>query len=291
LSCRVCYSPGPDTTATDTRRAVTAMVEAGADLILFAGGDGTARDVAAASGGVPILGIPAGVKMYSGVFANSALLAGRLASQFLETAPASRRCAEADLLDIDEESVRRDVPATRLFGTAKIPDSTMVQRAKASLPVDDDGQLLALCRDLAWRIEPNCLYIVGPGRTTRSFLAACGLPKTLLGIDVMRDGAIVAADANEADILRLLETCPGRIVVGLLGGQGCLFGRGNQQISSRVLRRVGRDRILVLAGAAKLASLPNGLFVDTGDTEIDRMLSGFIRVETAPGRTALLRVR
>ncbi len=280
-----------ETSGAETRAATAALVAAGADLILFAGGDGTARDVAAQAAGTPLLGIPAGVKMYSGVFAATPALAGRLAARFLALGPASRRVAEVELLDVDEASLRRDEPAVRLHGTVLAPVSPAVQRSKASVVVDDDGQVGALCADLARRLEPGCLYVVGPGRTTRLFMAACGLPKTLLGVDAMRDGALVEADCSERQLLALTETGPGRIVLGLLGGQGCLLGRGNQPISGRVVNRIGPDRLLVLAGAAKVASLPQGLFADTGDPATDAALAGYLRIHTGPRRSTLLRVR
>ena len=282
---------GARTAGSDTVAAATHLTAAGVALILFAGGDGTARDVVAGAGPTPILGIPGGVKMYSGVFAASAALAGRLAARFLATPPALRRTVEVDLLDIDEASLRRDEPDARLCGTAQVPASPAIQRAKASLPADDDRQVEALCRQLAATLAPDGLTILGPGRTTRLLAAACGQPKTLLGVDVLRGTTLVDADCREEEILGLLDGRPAQVVVGLLGAQGCLFGRGNQPIGSRVIRRVGRARVVVLGGAAKVASLPHGLFVDTGDADLDAELRGFIPVHTAPRRTSLLRVR
>lgn len=287
----VVASYGDTTRGRDTTAAAAALVSAGAELILFAGGDGTARDVLAGAGGVPILGIPGGAKMYSGVFGATPALAGWLAARFASMTPALRQVTEAEVLDIDEASLRQDEPAIRLYGTALVPHSPTIARAKASVPADDEQEIAALCRSLAAQPEPECLTIVGPGRTMRQFMAAHGLPKTLLGIDLLRDGALVAADCGEAQILAALDERPARVVVGLLGGQGCLFGRGNQPISSRVLRHVGRERLTVLAGAGKLATLSHGLFADTGDPTLDRALAGFIRVHTGPRRTSLVRVR
>ena len=280
-----------ETTGAETQAAAALMAAEGVDLILFAGGDGTARDVMAGAGSTPLLGIPAGVKMYSGLFAASPALAGRLAARFLATPPGQRRTREVEVLDIDEAALRRDEPVATLYGIARVPASWAVPRAKASPPADDDSAIAALCRDLAATLEPGCLHIVGPGRTMRCFMAACGLPKTLLGVDVMRDGRLVAADCREADLLALAEESPARIVVGLLGAQGGLLGRGNQPIGPGVIRAVGLSRILVLAGAAKIATLPHGLFVDTGDPALDAALAGYIRVHTAPGRSTLLRIR
>jgi predicted polyphosphate/ATP-dependent NAD kinase len=282
---------GHETDGRDTTAGVSALIAAGATLILFAGGDGAARDVAQASGTTPILGVPAGVKMYSGVFAATPPLAGKLAERFLATAPDRRRIEEVEILDADEESLRGDHPALRIYGSAWVPASPAVQRAKASLPLDEDREIEALCRGIAARADPDCLYIVGPGRTMRLFMAACGLPKTLLGVDAMLGGRLVGRDCNEAELLALLDGRSAQIVVGLLGAQGGLFGRGNQQISPRVLRWVGLERILILASVSKVASLPRGLFVDTGDADLDSRFEAFVRIHTGPRRSALLRLR
>jgi len=290
LAHRVMARFGPETQGSDTAAAAAKLVAAGAELILFSGGDGTARDIMMGAGRTPVLGIPGGVKMYSGVFATSAALAGRLAVRHLALPPALRRTTDADVLDIDEVAVGRGEPSLRLHGVAAVPASPAVQRAKASVPDDDDRQVQALCRELAGTLDPERVIIVGPGRTMRLFMDACGLPKTLLGVDLMHRGSLLAADCGERHLLAALDGRPGQIVVGLLGGQGCLFGRGNQPISSTVLRGVGTDRILVVAGAAKVATLPGGLFVDTGDPDLDRALQGFIRVHTGTGRSTLLRI-
>lgn len=289
LPCDVALTCTPHPTARDTVAAAEALARVGVDLILFAGGDGTARDVMAGAGSVPVLGIPGGVKMYSGVFAANARLAGRLAGQFLRTPAAERRTMTAEVVDVDEASLARDEPATRLHGLVQVPASPAIARSKASLPANEDRDLEALCRSLASEVEPGCLTIVGPGRTMQMFMAAQNLPKTLLGVDLVRDRRLVGQDCGEADILAAMEGSPARIIVGLLGQQGCLFGRGNQQISAAVLRRVDPGRIHILATAAKVATL-SGLFVDTGDVSVDQRLAGYVRIGTGPRRTSLIRV-
>ena len=289
LTCDVALTCAPHPTARDTVAAAEALARAGVDLILFAGGDGTARDVMAGAGSVPVLGIPGGVKMYSGVFAANALLAGRLAVQFLRTPADERRTTTAEVVDVDEASLARDEPATRLHGLVQVPVSPAVARSKASMPAHEDADIEALCRSVATAVEPGCLTVVGPGRTMGMFMAAQSLPKTLLGVDLVRDGRLVGRDCGEAEILAAMEGGPTRIVVGLLGQQGCLFGRGNQQISAAVLRRVDPSRIHILATAAKVATL-SGLFVDTGDASVDQRLAGYVRIGTGPRRTSLMRV-
>jgi predicted polyphosphate/ATP-dependent NAD kinase len=149
-----------------------------------------------------------------------------------------------------------------------------------------------LCRAAAAELDPSHLHIIGPGSTMQRLMAEAGLEGTLLGVDLVADGRVLARDVGESDILASLDGRAARIHVGIIGGTGCLFGRGNQPISAEVLRRVGRDNITVLAAPDKLAALgPAGLFVDTGDPAVDTMLSGYIRVRTAPRREALVRVR
>ncbi|WP_448955419.1 ATP-NAD kinase family protein [Labrys neptuniae] len=292
VEARIAYQPkAAGTGAEDTVAAIQAFLAEGVDLIVFAGGDGTARDILSVTGPhLPLVGIPAGVKMYSGVFALSPVHAGQLAVRFL--ADPNRPCREAEILDIDEDSLRRGRPATRLFGYASVPQDAAMQIAKAVAAEDEDSALHRLCLAAAQAWEPGHLHVVGPGSTMQRLLAAAGLTGTLLGVDLVLDGAVAARDVGEAAILGALDQRPGIIHVGVIGGTGCLFGRGNQPISPAVLRRVGREHIRIIATPAKLAALgPDGLFVDTGEAAVDAMLSGYVRVETAPGRSMLVRVR
>ncbi|MDQ0390531.1 ATP-NAD kinase family protein [Labrys monachus] len=289
IAARSVHRPAGDvTTAEDTVEAARAFLREGVDLVLFAGGDGTARDVHAAVGRqAAMLGIPAGVKMYSGVFALSPVHAGLLAAAFRPGAP----LAEREILDIDEESLRRGRPATRLHGYGLVPRDRAVQAAKASAGTDEEGDLAALCRAAARQLEPGLLHIVGPGSTMQRLLAEAGQEGTLLGVDLMADGELVGRDVGEARILTAMAGRPARIHVGVIGGTGCLFGRGNQQISADVLRLVPRERISILAPPAKLALLgPDGFFVDTGDAQVDAMLAGYVKVDTAPGRRMVMKV-
>lgn len=302
LDAAIVFTPPAGVTgAAETRAAVTRFLDEGAGLILFAGGDGTARDVASIVGTrVPVVGIPAGVKMYSGVFAVSPVHAGLLAARFLSGDPAAARTREAEILDIDEDSLRRGRPATRLFGYGRVPLDGAIQPVKAAMPASEEAETAALCRVLARAMQPGVLHIVGPGSTMLGLLAAMGIEGTLLGVDLVRDGILVAADVGEADILTHLDAHAGtdamsahaRIHVGIIGGNGCLFGRGNQPISAQVLARIGPSNVTAVAPPSKLATIgPQGLFVDTGDPDVDRLFAGYLRIETAPGRSTVMRVR
>lgn len=268
-----------DTTAADTRAAVAEMLRRDVDLLLFAGGDGTARDIHDAIGSaLPLVGVPTGVKMHSGVFAATPDAAAAAVAAF-RRAPTALR--EAEIADVDEDA------ATRLYGRALVPrQPALMLGPKAPSPVHD-AALHALCREIAATMAPGRLYLLGPGTTTAAIV-----PGTLLGVDAVRDGAVVAADLDEAGLLGLLDDAPdATLVLGVVGGQGSLLGRGNQQLSPRVLRRLGPERIEVVAAADKLLALnPPILRVDTGGDDLDRALSGHRRVRVAPGRTIVMKV-
>lgn len=277
------------TGAEATRAAARAMQAAGAEFLLFAGGDGTARDVLAAVGtSLPILGIPTGVKMQSAVFATSPAAAGRVAAGFLQAG----LLREAEVMDLDEDALRGGRVSPRLHGFALVPqERVLMQACKAGAAVPDEAALDALARRIVTQMQPGRLYLLGCGTTTRRIKQALGFGGTLMGVDVALDRRLLAADVSEAQLLRLLDRAPATAILGITGGQGFLLGRGNQQLSPAVLRRVGRDNIMVVAGAQKLALLdPACLHVDTGEPALDAALAGYIAVHTAPGRTAMLRI-
>ena len=287
-------------TAEDTRDAAARMAEAGADLILFAGGDGTARDVVAAVGlAVPILGVPTGVKMQSGVFATSPEAAGAVAAAFLQSTsglqatPGRVRLREAEVMDLDEAACREGRVVARLFGTAMVPEiGHGLQSAKAPAMPDDEDALDALARRLAREWPTDRLLVLGCGTTTRRIKRAMGFDGSLLGVDAVLGGRAVALDMSEQGLLDQMQAHPNAaILVSPTGGQGFVFGRGNQQISAEAIRRCGRANILVVAGARKLLGLaPCELHVDTGDRAVDAMLAGHIAVHTAPGRQMMMKL-
>ena len=281
-----------DTSAEDTRRAAVEMAERSVELVIFAGGDGTARDLCSAVGDdVPALGIPAGVKMYSGVYATTPRAAGRAAAQFLAGEVPHTRLSE--VMDIDEEAFRRGDVQARLYGYLRIPDDTShVQVTKSPSHADEEEDILAIAGEVADSMQEGSLYILGPGTTTKGIADVLGIPKTLLGVDVVLDGALVASDVTESQLIELLDGGrPAKIVVTAIGGQGHIFGRGNQQIGADVIRRVGTDNIVVVATRRKLGSLGRRpLMVDTGSREIDRMLSGYIMVTTGRSESAMVKV-
>lgn len=284
--------PPGETTADDTRAAARELVRRGVELILFAGGDGTTRDVYDAVGdAVPILGIPTGVKMHSAVFATSPENAGDVVADFL-AAGERGVLRDGEVVDVDEDAVRAGRIETRLYGAARVPaDRLRMQPAKAAAGVSDELALDAVCGRLAAEMDPRRIYVLGPGTTTRRIADRLGVPKTLLGVDAVRGGRLVGSDLGERELLALLDGEAATLVVGVVGGQGALFGRGNQQLSPAVLRAIGVENVEIVAGTAKLLSLdPPWLRVDTGEPELDAELAGYRRVHVAPGRTLVYKV-
>lgn len=278
------------TSSQDTIQAAEAMLAAGVDLLTFAGGDGTARDIYSVVGTqIPVIGIPAGVKIHSGVYAVNPASAGKALLQFLQGK--TKRLKEAEVMDIDEESFRQGRVVASLYGYMLIPEQNRyMQNTKAgSRPGSTD--LSGLGREIADRMEADTLYIIGPGTTTQAVMEQLGQPNTLLGVDVVLNRELLAADVNEKQLYELMEGKAAKIIITVIGGQGHILGRGNQQISPRAIKKAGLDNLTVIAAAEKLIALhPAPLLVDTGDPQLDQQLNGYIRVITGPSDSIIMRV-
>jgi predicted polyphosphate/ATP-dependent NAD kinase len=287
-------APGAITTAEDTATAARELADRGIDLIMFAGGDGTARDVFAAVGDtVPFLGIPAGVKMQSGVFATSPEAAGEMAASLAAMPDRSKAVYRAsEVMDVDEESLRQGAISPRLYGYAKVPYFPLrLQNAKARQHALDDTAVSEAARQFASAMEPDVVYAIGAGRTAKRVLSALGCNGTLLGTDLVVDGEIIARDADEKTIVDKARGKPFKIVIGVVGGQGYVFGRGNQEISPEVIRLAGKGNITIIASQEKLMALPDKLLlVETGDVELDRELAGYWRVVVGPMDEMVMKV-
>ncbi|MBZ2187524.1 ATP-NAD kinase family protein [Alcanivorax sp. JB21] len=280
LPVEVIGQPGAGlTSAEDTRTAAAALVAAGIDVLLFAGGDGTARDVLDSVGAaVPALGIPAGCKMHSAVYAVNPEAAGRLLVALARGELVN--VMEGEVRDIDEVAFRNGQVRARYYGSLSVPaDARLLQQVKCGAPEQEDLQVGEACAWLAERMAPGVTYLMGSGSTVAALMEQLGLPNTLLGVDLVRDGALLAADVTADQILEFMGDAPARAVLTVIGGQGHLFGRGNQQLSPAVIRRLGRDGLHILATRIKLASLDGRpLLVDTGDAALDRDLCGLLPV-------------
>lgn len=287
LSYAVVYNPSEESTADDTRSACKAFLEKGIDLLLFCGGDGTARDVAFAANQVPLLGIPAGVKMHSGVFAISPEAAAELALGYIK---GELRTRATEIVDVDEELYRAGELQTKLYAQALTPyKPVLVQERKriySSANEDEFKDQIALFATEF--MKDGSAYIIGAGTTTSRINELLGIDKTLLGVDVVQDGRMIIKDASERDLLDLLSREKKvKVILSPIGAQGFILGRGSQQISAEVLQKAGVENLIIVSTPHKLAELQN-LLVDTGDRELDRILSGRRQVVTGY-RTAQLK--
>ncbi len=281
---------GEETSADDTRRIATEMVERRAELLIFVGGDGTARDIYdAIDAEVPVVAVPAGVKAYSAVFAVNPRAAAHMVDVFMEGSSVTQQ----EVLDIDEDAFREDRLASRRYGTLLVPEERrFLQRGKVassgSPSVEESKREIA--GFFVEGMDPETLYLLGPGTTVRAITEEMGLPKTLLGVDAVVARRQVGADLNEQMILDLFQEYLTRvIVVTPLGGNGFIFGRGNKQFTPHVIRRAGPENIHVIATRQKLRTL-DCLHVDTGDPELDETLAGWITVTVGYRQSRMIQV-
>jgi predicted polyphosphate/ATP-dependent NAD kinase len=267
-----------DTSSEDTKRAAKAMEAAGVAVIAFCGGDGTARDVLyAVDRRVPAVGIPAGVKMQSGVFAVNPEAAADGVVKFLwDELPLK----DGEVADVDEDAFREGRLSSRLYGYLSLPyEPESMQGMKAATPLTDETgeNQRALAKWVVESMEDGVIYILGPGSTVKAINTLLGIDGSLLGVDLVLDRKLLLKDADEKAILKAMAGKRAQIIVSPIGNQGFIFGRGNQQISSRVLAKLERERVLVISTRGKLNGI-DALRVDTGDPLLDRELRGSAKV-------------
>jgi predicted polyphosphate/ATP-dependent NAD kinase len=275
-SIEVVYTPdSPVTGSGDTKKACEAMIAHRAEIILFCGGDGTARDVFSVSGRqTPILGIPAGVKIYSGVFATTPEAAAKLLDQW-ETSGLT----DVEVMDVDEEQYRAGVLSTRLYGIAQTPSLPGLCQSSKQASYGDEFRIQNdIARFIVAIMRSDTLYLLGAGSTTGAIADYLRIPATLLGVDAIYQGRLIASDLNEAGILALLDQYDQvKIIISPIGAQGFVLGRGNQQISNRVLEKTGLDSLIVVATPTKLKNTPV-LYVDTGNKYLNNRFEDTIQV-------------
>ncbi|WP_103335891.1 ATP-NAD kinase family protein [Pseudotabrizicola formosa] len=291
LSVTIVPLPAPTGSAQDTRGAVLALRQC--DLIVFAGGDGTARDVAATRADrAGLLGIPCGVKMHSGVFAVSPEAAGAALADLVANPDSLRWDDTCEIMDIDEDILRAGRLVPRLYGLARVPRlRARIQAAKGGPRQDAQAALAGAAAEIARQMQPGTLYLIGPGTSAGAVMQAAGHRPTLLGTDALLNGRVLARDAGSKDLESLAQDRPVKIILGVTGRQGFLLGRGNQTISDRLIAQAGRDGLIVLATAEKLDALAQPvLWVDTGDPALDAALSGFVQVHTGQRQRRMMRI-
>ncbi len=302
-----------NTQSSDTEHAISALLAEQVDVVLFAGGDGTARNIAKVVAlnteqnnqpksqqssqqsmlpQVPVLGIPAGCKIHSGVYAITPTAAGRVVELMITKQLVT--LTEGDVMDIDESLFRQGIVKAKRFGEMQIPSELRyVQAVKSGGKESDELVLHDISEDIIDHMSDNNenLFVIGSGSTTNFLMNELGLKNTLLGVDLVQNEVVIASDVTENQLwqqLMLAKKTQQRVklVITLIGGQGHIFGRGNQQLSPRIIRFIieqhgGKENIIIIATKMKLTALNNkALISDTGDNELDQLLSGFMPITT-----------
>ena len=301
-----CLGSTPATTSPeDTARLVGELVEAGVDAILYAGGDGTTRDIVNAleaagpeAQTVALIGVPGGVKMHSGCFATTPKAAAEVALSF---ALGDLRTAITEVMDLDETVYAKGEWKVRMYGEAWTPSSPrFMQGAKEQVErVSEEDTIEGLAHHVNTLLEdePDLMVVWGSGGTLRRMGEHLNLDLTLLGIDVQHDGNL-HRDLNEQGLLEVIgghvsdgAQRPLLLLLSPMGGQGFLIGRGNLQLSPDVLRAIGHSNILGVATPSKLIGL-DAVRIDTGDDNLDAEFQAkrFIKILQGFRTTRLIRV-
>ena len=279
-----------DGTKSDDTKAVANIMKKKCDMILFCGGDGTARDILDSVGAdVPVLGIPAGVKMYSSVFATTPEDVPDIIHGF---ATGYAKVTERDVMDINEEDHRNGILSAKLYGYMKVPYvPVIVQDFKGIYEGNDEYEEIdEIAEYITDNMRSDVLYIIGPGSTTGRIMEKMGMEHTLLGIDAVFGGKAVGMNLNEQGLMSLADKYDDIVLIlGIIGKQGFFLGRGNKEITPAVIRKIGIGNIVLIASTTKLNDLKE-LHTDTGDPELDKELKGYRKVVCRYGRERLLKV-
>lgn len=280
FSYRVMGTTGETTVPEDTERIAVQMKDS-VDILLFAGGDGTARNIYNAIGDtVPVIGIPAGVKIHSGVFATSPAAAGKVLEAFIKSSKLS--CRMSEVIDLDEEQYRNGRIGDILYGYMKVPSIGPGMQNPKAASHNGEEDLEGICaeiRDMMMQQPRGTVYILGAGSTLQAIKQDLGIDGTLLGPDVVKDGELIAKDVTAKELAAITASQECRLIITAIGGQGHIFGRGNQQLTPDVIRNIGSENIWIAAAASKIYSLPQQtLLVDTGDAALDEQLAGYHKV-------------
>lgn len=270
---------GDKTSGLDTTKISRKFLDEGIDLLVFAGGDGTARNIFDGIGDrLPVLGIPAGTKMHSAVFATTPIKAANVLKEILDGRDVENILEE--VMDIDEEAFRNEILNVKLYGYMYVPYvANLMQALKSPSSAGGKADIETICHCAVDNMKDDTLYLVGTGSTLKPIADILGYDGSLLGVDAVYNKELIKKDVSEKEILELLDKYDKvKIIVTVIGGQGYIFGRGNQQFSSEVIKRVGKDNIIVLATRNKLNSVNGLLKVDTGDEETNDLLRGYIKI-------------
>jgi len=283
-----------ETTSSHTREAVRLLQDANLDLLIFAGGDGTARDVLEdLKESQSILGIPGGVKMHSGVFANNPMGAAKIIIRMIKGELLN--LMKAEVRDIDEDAFRLGIVRSQYFGECWVPEEVQhIQAVKSGSANVDEVIIEDIAAAVIEDMISDCYYLIGSGSTCAAVMNQLEIENTLLGVDVIFNNQSVLVDAHEKQLFEFCSAQLGKakfkILITVIGGQGHIFGRGNQQLSPRLLRIIGLENIDIIASEEKLGAIHNRLLVDTGDKYLDESLAGYRRVRTGFDSSVLCKV-
>lgn len=284
FSYSLVYQPANiQTESQDSEKTAQALLAQQVDLILFAGGDGTARNICHVVGNsIPVLGVPAGCKIHSAVYAVTPEAAGRVLKQVIKGDIVS--VSDAEVMDIDEVLFRQGRVNARQFGEMQVPtELRYIQAVKMGGKESDELVLTDIAAHIIEIIEdnPEQLFVMGSGSTVEFIMQELGIANTLLGVDVIKNKQLIASDVTASELLALTADQSCKLVLTLIGGQGHIIGRGNQQLSADFLKILGKDNILLVATKSKITSLSGrALIVDSGDVAVDQQLSGLISIIT-----------
>jgi predicted polyphosphate/ATP-dependent NAD kinase len=277
LDCRVLKEVDDSTSSRDTVQATHEILKRKVDLLVFSGGDGTARDICdVVKDKIPVIGIPTGVKIYSAVFASNPENAALIIKDFVEGK--SILIEEREIIDIDEKDLKKDTINPRLYGYMKVPyKNRLMQNLKSR--GSDSQNVDSIAKYIIDNMEEEYYYIIGAGKTTRKIMEELNLNNTLLGVDVVYKKKLYKKDVNEKDLIQITKRGRTKIIITPIGGQGFIFGRGNQQISPEVIKTVGKENIIIISNPEKLLEIMHKpLLVDTGDVETDKYLKGVYKI-------------
>jgi predicted polyphosphate/ATP-dependent NAD kinase len=270
-----------NTSAEDTCKAAQQLLDRKVDIIVFAGGDGTARNICSVvADTIPVLGIPAGVKIHSAVYAVTPKAAGEVIAQLVRGELIDVKAH--DVRDIDEDAFRNNIVKAKFYGEMRVPQAgQFVQSVKQGGVEVEELVLQDIAADIVEGMEDDMLYFIGSGKTTLAIMDELQLENTLLGIDAVLNHQLLKNDVSESEILAFLDQYPGKAVISVIGGQGHIIGRGNQQLSCAVLKKLGKGNLKVISTKAKISALEGRpLIVDSGDNDLDSEFSGTIEVTT-----------
>lgn len=287
----VCSKPKRITSSNDTKEIALKILELELPLIVFCGGDGTARDIEKAVNlSVPVIGVPTGVKMHSAVFAINPKATARIVAKFLTGKIPAK---ESEVMDVNEKAFRQGHLSAHLYGYMLTPyEPMLLQGNKIASPVTQSElrNQAALALYVLEKMEKDVIYIVGPGTTTRTIADLLDEKKTLLGVDLFYNKKIIGYDVTEKEILNKIRNKKAKIILTPIGGQGFILGRGNQQISARVVKKVGLENIIIISTKNKLSGFQR-LRVDTNDQKLDDLIrSDRLKVITDYGIEVLLKI-